>query len=38
MVNAVDSLLNNTVDLYVQAVDYRWIPTSQTPTPVDAEI
>jgi hypothetical protein len=33
MVDAVDSLLNNAVDLYVQAVDYR-----QTPTRVRAEI
>lgn len=38
MVDAVDSLLNNAVDLYVQAVDYRRIPTSQTPTLVSAEI
>jgi hypothetical protein len=27
MVDAVDSLLNNAVDLYVQAIDYRQIPT-----------
>jgi hypothetical protein len=28
MVDVVDSLLNNAVDLYVQAVDYRRIPTT----------
>jgi hypothetical protein len=38
MVDAVDSLLNNAVDLYVQAVDYHRIPTSQISTPVGAEI
>jgi hypothetical protein len=38
MVNAVDSLLNNAVDLYVQTVDYHWIPTSQIPTLVGARI
>jgi hypothetical protein len=37
VVDTVDSLLNNAVDLYVQAVDYRRIPTSQTPTPVGVE-
>jgi hypothetical protein len=36
MVDAVDSLLNNAVDLYVQAVDYHRIPTSQIPTPIIA--
>jgi hypothetical protein len=35
MVDAVDSLLNNIVDLYVY---YRWIPTNQIPTPIGAEI
>jgi len=29
MVDAIDSLLNNAVDLYVQAVNYRRISTSQ---------
>lgn len=38
MVDAVDSLLNNAVDPYVQAVDYCRISTSQIPTPVGAEI
>jgi hypothetical protein len=38
MVDAVDSLLNNAVDFYVQAVDYCRISTSQIPTPVDAGI
>jgi hypothetical protein len=38
MVDAVDSLLNNAVDFYVQAVDYCWISTSQIPTPIDAGI
>jgi hypothetical protein len=38
MVDAVDSLLNNVVDFYVQAVDYCRISTSQIPTPVGAEI
>jgi hypothetical protein len=38
MVDAVDSLLNNAVDLYVQSVHYRQIPTSQIPTLVNAEI
>jgi hypothetical protein len=38
MVDAVDSLLNNAVDLYVQAVDYYRISTSQIPTPVGVEI
>jgi len=38
MVDAVDSLLNNAVDLYIQAVDYCRILTSQIPTPVDAGI
>jgi hypothetical protein len=37
MVNAFDSLLN-VVDLYVQAVHYRRIPTSQIPTLFGAEI
>jgi hypothetical protein len=32
MVDAVDPLLNDSVDLYVQTVDYRWILT-----PVGAE-
>jgi hypothetical protein len=34
MVDAVDPLLNDAVDLYIQAVDYRRIPTSQISTPV----
>jgi hypothetical protein len=38
MVDAVDSFLNNAVDLYVQAVDYCRISTSQIPTPVGAGI
>jgi hypothetical protein len=38
MVNAVDSFLNNAIDLYVQAVDYCRISTSQIPTPVGAGI
>jgi hypothetical protein len=38
MVDAVDSLLNNAVDFYVQAVDYCQISTSQIPTPVGAGI
>jgi len=38
MVDAVDSLLNNAVDFYVQAVDYCRISTSQIPTPVDVGI
>jgi hypothetical protein len=38
MVDAVDSLLNNTVDLYVQAVDYCRISTSQISTPVGTRI
>jgi hypothetical protein len=38
MVDAVDSLLNNAVDLYIQAVDYCRISTSQIPTLVGAEI
>jgi hypothetical protein len=29
MADVIDPLLNDAVDLYVQAVDYRWIPTSQ---------
>jgi hypothetical protein len=32
MVNAVNSLLNNAADLYVLAVNYRRIPTSQIST------
>jgi hypothetical protein len=38
MVDAVDSLLNNAVDLYVQAVDYYRISTSQILTPVGVRI
>jgi hypothetical protein len=38
MVDAVDSLLNNAVNLYVQAVDYCRNSTSQIPTPVGAGI
>lgn len=38
MVDAVDSFLNNAVNLYLQAVDYCRISTSQIPTPVGAEI
>jgi hypothetical protein len=38
MVDAVDSLLNNAVDLYVQAVGYRQIPTSQVSRTVGAGI
>jgi len=38
MVDAVDFFLNNAVDLYVQAVDYCRISTSQIPTPVGAGI
>jgi hypothetical protein len=38
MVDAVDSLLNNSVDFYVQAVDYCRISTSQIPTSVGAGI
>jgi hypothetical protein len=29
MVDAVDSFLNNAVDIYVQAIDYCQISTSQ---------
>jgi hypothetical protein len=38
MVDAVNSLLNNAVDFYVQAVDYCRISTSKIPTPVGAGI
>jgi hypothetical protein len=38
MVDAVDYFLNNAVDLYVQAVDYCRISTSQILTPVGAGI
>jgi hypothetical protein len=38
MVDTVDSFLNNAVGLYVQAVDYCRISTSQIPTLVDAGI
>lgn len=38
MVDAVDSFLNNAVDLYIQAVEYCRISISQIPTPVNAEI
>jgi hypothetical protein len=38
MVDVVDSLLNNAVDFYVQAVDYCRISTSQIPTPVNVGI
>lgn len=38
MENAVDSLLNNAIDLYVQAVDYCRISTSQIPTLINAGI
>jgi hypothetical protein len=38
MVDAVDSFLNNAVDLYIQAVKYCRISTSQIPTPVGAGI
>jgi hypothetical protein len=38
MVDAVDSFLNNAVDLYVQAVEYCRISTSQIPTLVGAGI
>jgi hypothetical protein len=38
MVDVVNSFLNNAVDLYVQAVNYCQISTSQIPTPVGAGI
>jgi hypothetical protein len=38
MVYAVDSFLNNAVDLYIQAVEYCRISTSQILTPVGAGI
>jgi hypothetical protein len=38
MLDAIDSLLNNAVDFYVQVVDYRRISTSQILTPVGAGI
>jgi hypothetical protein len=38
MIDAVESLLNNAVDFYVQAVDYCRISTSQILTPVGAGI
>jgi len=38
MANAVDHLLNDTVDLYVQAIDYHRISTSHIPTPTGAGI
>jgi len=38
MVDAIDSFLNNAVDLYVQAVDYCRTSTSQILTPVGAGI
>jgi hypothetical protein len=38
MVDAVDSLLNNAIDLYVQAVRYRRISTSHILILVGAEI
>jgi hypothetical protein len=38
MVDVVDSLLNNAVDFYVQAVDYCRISTSQILSLVGAEI
>jgi hypothetical protein len=38
MVDVVGSLLNNAVDLYVKAVDYHQISTTQIPTPVGAGI
>jgi len=34
MVDAVDSFLKNAVDLYIQAIKYCRISTSQIPTPV----
>jgi hypothetical protein len=38
MIDAIDSFLNNAVDLYVQAVDYCRISTSQIQTPIGAGI
>jgi hypothetical protein len=38
MIDAVDSLLNNAVNFYVQPVDYCRISTSQIPTPIGAGI
>jgi hypothetical protein len=38
MTDVVDSLLNDAVDLYVQVVDYRRIPTNQIPALVGAGI
>jgi hypothetical protein len=38
MTNAVDLLLNDAVNFYIQAVDYRWILTSQILAAVDAGI
>jgi hypothetical protein len=38
MADVVDSLLNDAVDLYVQVVDYRRIPTSQMLALVSAGI
>jgi hypothetical protein len=38
MVDAVDSFLNNAVDLYIQAVEYCRISTSQIPTPIGVGI
>jgi len=38
MTDAVDLLLNDAVDLYIQAVDYRRIPTSQILASIGARI
>jgi hypothetical protein len=38
MADAVDSFLNDAIDLYVQVVNYRQISTSEIPVPVGAEI
>jgi hypothetical protein len=36
MIDAVDSFLNNAVDIYIQAVEYCQLSTSQIPTPFGA--
>jgi len=38
MADIINPLLNNAVNLYVQAIDYRRIPTSQIPALVGAGI
>lgn len=38
MVDGIDSFLNNAVDLYIQAVEYCRISTSQIPTLVGVGI